>query len=361
MSEIKTENLSKVIKDLLNVLPDRYQDIVEKRYGLKKDINRHTLESIGQEYGITRERIRQIENAAKGIILKSDLISQDAQGIINNLEKIINNHGGVAPESDILNKFKKKFGEGNENVTDDYIHFLLQLADSFKLKNSREFRDKIWFTNEDNFNAFKASLDHLYKDLSTDEILTEKEIIDKFTKKMKEFTNDRRLLKLEVVKNLISLSRKIGSNEIGHWGLANSRHIRLKGVKDYAFLVLKDIGKPLHFEDISKEIKKRFGREVNTATTHNELIKDDRFILVGRGLYGLKEWGVYSGGTVSDVIKTYLKEHGPAIKDDIIEYVLSKKDVKPQTIVINLSKRIFKKLDNGKYDIIRRKKRKTKK
>ena len=56
---------------LLSVLPERTRDILVQRYGLS-DGERSTLEAIGQTYGITRERVRQIENFALNTIRKSD-------------------------------------------------------------------------------------------------------------------------------------------------------------------------------------------------------------------------------------------------------------------------------------------------
>ena len=47
-------------KEILNDLSPKEQKIIEMRYGLEDGIN-HTLEEVGKEFGVTRERIRQIE------------------------------------------------------------------------------------------------------------------------------------------------------------------------------------------------------------------------------------------------------------------------------------------------------------
>ena len=49
-----------VSKKLMNSLNPRTKEVITKRYGLEEK-ERKTLESIGREYGITRERVRQIE------------------------------------------------------------------------------------------------------------------------------------------------------------------------------------------------------------------------------------------------------------------------------------------------------------
>ena len=134
--------------------------------------------------------------------------------------------------------------------------------------------------------------------------------------------------------------------------MAESRNINTKGVKDYAYLILNQEKTPMHFKTLAEEIEKRFERKVNVATVHNELIKDPRFVLVGRGKYGLVEWGKYSAGTVVEVIKEILKSSRKALtKEEIIKAVLEKKDVKEQTVIINLSNKIFRRTKDGKYKL----------
>ncbi len=106
----------------------------------------------------------------------------------------------------------------------------------------------------------------------------------------------------------------------------------------------------MHFRKITEVIAERFGVDVNVATVHNELIRDNRFILVGRGEYGLKEWSQYSGGTVKEVITEILKKAKKALtKEEIIEEVLKRKNVRKQTVIINLSNKAFKRTKDGRY------------
>jgi hypothetical protein len=124
-------------------------------------------------------------------------------------------------------------------------------------------------------------------------------------------------------------------------------------VRDYAYLAVKKHGSPLHFREVAKLIEKMFNRAAHVATTHNELIKDDRFVLVGRGMYALKEWG-YTSGVVRDVIREILREHGPLTKDQIIEKVLKERHVKPGTIAVNLqNQKYFKRTKEGRYILVK--------
>jgi hypothetical protein len=85
------------------------------------------------------------------------------------------------------------------------------------------------------------------------------------------------------------------------------------------------------------------------ATTHNELIKDSRFVLVGRGLYALSEWG-YMSGVVKDVIKNIIENDGPLTRDKIVEKVLKERYVKENTILVNLQNpKYFRRDKEGRY------------
>ena len=54
---------SEDIRNIIDVLSDREREILEYRFGLNDGISR-TLECVGDIYGITRERVRQIEGKA---------------------------------------------------------------------------------------------------------------------------------------------------------------------------------------------------------------------------------------------------------------------------------------------------------
>ena len=123
-------------------------------------------------------------------------------------------------------------------------------------------------------------------------------------------------------------------------------------MRDYAFLVLRRHGSPIHFRDVAKLITQLFGKKAHVATTHNELIKDSRFVLVGRGLYALSEWG-YVSGVVRDVIRKILEKNGPLTKEEVIDKVLKERYVKENTIIVNLqNQKHFKKDKEGKYSVV---------
>ena len=144
------------------------------------------------------------------------------------------------------------------------------------------------------------------------------------------------------------ISKRVGKNPLGEWGRMDSPHVRIKNTRDFAYLTLKRHGSPMHFTEVAKGIKKLFKRETHPATTHNELIKDGRFVLVGRGLYALKEWG-YEPGVVRDVVRGIIEREGPLTREDIVERVKRERYVKDATIAVNLQSPIFVRLPDGRY------------
>jgi hypothetical protein len=108
---------------------------------------------------------------------------------------------------------------------------------------------------------------------------------------------------------------------------------------------------PMHFREIADAINLAYpGKTVLSRTVHNELIGDTRFVLVGRGIYGLKEWG-YQPGVVSDVIMKVMREmNRPLTVEEIIESVLKDRQVKRNTVIANLqNKHLFNKVGKGMY------------
>ena len=190
----------------------------------------------------------------------------------------------------------------------------------------------------------------LYKNIGDDDLIPEAEIVASFLEHIKDVSEQYK--NEEIAKRWLALSKLIDKNPLGEWGKSKSTNINAKGMRDYAFLVIRRHGSPIHFKEVAKQIGIVFNKKAHIATTHNELIKDERFVLVGRGLYALAEWG-YMSGVVKDVIKKIITKNGPLTKEDIIDKVLKERYVKDNTILVNLqNQKCFKKDKEGKYHLV---------
>ncbi|HEY4498664.1 MAG TPA: sigma factor-like helix-turn-helix DNA-binding protein [Candidatus Paceibacterota bacterium] len=332
-----------VVKRLLVVLPERARDVIVARFGLGKNSARATLESIGKRYGITRERVRQIENYALNNIRKSDHFKKETTAF-QELEAMVHSLGGVVAEKDILHSL------ANDKSFQNHIMFMLVLGESFYKEKEDDMFHHRWHVDHELSRRVHESIRRLYKSLKDDDIIPEADMVAAFLEHLKDVSEKYK--NEEILKRWLSMTKVIGKNPLGEWGLASSPNIKAKGMRDYAFLVLRRHGSPIHFRDVAKLITDLFGKKAHVATTHNELIKDSRFVLVGRGLYALSEWG-YVSGVVRDVIRKILEKNGPLTKEEVIDKVLKERYVKENTIVVNLqNQRYFKKDKEGKYSSV---------
>ena len=333
-----------VTESLLSVLQDRARDIIERRYGLVGSSGeRMTLEAIGGIYDITRERVRQIENFALSTIRKSDEYSSQ-KAAFDNLVDVMTSYGGLVKEEQLLLDLSK------DKVAQNQLHFLLTLGEQFvRIKEDNNFHHR-WSVDEEVSDKVHRAIKNLHKELTPKDLIAEGEILVKFLDHLK--GEIQGAIDEEQAKQWLGISKGISRNPIGEWGLTNSPNIKTRGMRDYAYLVLRQSGEPLHFSDVASQIEAMFGKKAHVATCHNELIKDDRFVLVGRGLYALSEWG-YTNGIVRDVIKKILTKKGPLAKNDLINEVLKQRKVRENTIYVNLqNNKYFKKSKDGKYSLV---------
>jgi len=321
---MKNFEYKKICFDLLKDLDARQKSIVSRRFALDQK-EKETLESIGRGFGICRERVRQIERLGLKKVQKK---TEKYKTVFATFTDYLNNFGGFKKESVLLEEL------GGKDKSE--IFFLLSLKDSFKrIKEDNDFYSS-WVIDKKSFSQAKNTVGILAKNLKEKkELISFKEIKESVSEK------DKTLLAC------LEVSKKIQKNDKGLYGLSSWPEINPKGIKDKAYLAFKEIGKPLHFSQVSKLIKGS-----NVQTVHNELIKADKFILIGRGIYALSEWG-YRPGQIKDVITQTLEEAGkPMEKNEILEKVLEQRMVKKNTILLGLGDRkLFIKDSEGKYNI----------
>jgi DNA-directed RNA polymerase delta subunit len=331
-----------VTKHLLSLLTKRGRDVIESRYGLGSKASKMTLDAIGKKYGITRERVRQIENHSLITIRKSKEY-KDTQPVFTELKEVILNLGGIIAEKDLLKHLSK------DPATQNHLNFILVVGEEFKREKEDEDFKHRWHVDPELAKKIQNSLKKLYSRLSDDELVLEGDLINNFLDECKDI--NEKYKNEEVIKRWLSISHKIDKNPLGEWGKTSSPNVNAKGMRDYAFLVIRKHGSPIHFKEVAKAISQYFDKKAHVATTHNELIKDPRFVLVGRGLYALAEWG-YMSGVVKDVIRKIIEKEGPLTKEKIIDKVLKERYVKENTIMVNLqNSKYFKKDKEGRYSI----------
>lgn len=333
-------NLKTAVNDILAVIEqDREREIITRRFGLFD--RRETLEQIGELLGITRERVRQLE---KAILIRLKIAADENKvPAIHDVERILirdlSESGRVARVHDVA---KRLVGEGSDARHRAHVAFIAELS------------PKLTVLGEN---------DHYHHAIGIKEHGDEKKIkshVDEIVKTIKKHGEPLQIEDLHAklghehpaqVRALASTSKHLAHLK-DSWGLTKWPTVNPKNIRDKIYVILAENGKPMHFSDIAKSIKKSdFKRkDVTTQAIHNELIKDKRFVLIGRGIYALDNWG-FSKGTVSDIIAGVLKKaEEPLHRDEIVKRVLKSRQVKETTILLNLqSKPQFKRVAKATY------------
>ena len=327
-------DLEKMVEEMFMVLTEKEQDVITRRFSLNNQ-PKQTLEKIGESFSVTRERVRQIENIALSKLRRT--INNTKFYRINKLAKeVITQRGGIMLEDDLISEMLSVFLKHND--ADANIIKLSMVIDNELVKQDKsDIFFPFWSFNSIRIPEVKQINDSAISLLKKKvDVIEETKLINElkaiFDRKEKEISEKALVASLSVDKRLKRVD--------GGWGLIEWRHINPRSIRDKAYIVLKKEKKPLHFVDISNKISEvGFDRKVVTVqAVHNELIRCDKFVLVGRGLYVLKEWG-YKEGTVADVIEDILADKkNPMTKQEIIESVLKQRHVRIGTISLNLQK-----------------------
>ncbi len=382
--EIANLNAIEIINKLFGELSKRESDVIIRRFGLHGQ-GKETLEKIGSIHNLTRERIRQIEtNSIRKLrqLKQLDCYIRDFKNIILQL---LEEHGGIMEKEyllEILSLFSS--GESNKpqnyNIHKKYLNFLItQLShqEFEKFPSSLHFKEyyKLKFQEikhlEEIIQELCVEIEKIDKPLTTEEVIKiTQEKLNSYKRHQDKIKiannidisiilgndifqeNSDLINENKVIYSILRVAKKIRQNKFGYWGKYNWKEITPRTINDKIYLVLKHNKKPMHFARIAEKINEiNFDKKkANSATVHNELILDNKYVLVGRGLYGLKEWG-YKNGTVTDVVKEILKKYGPLSRNEIIERVLEKRIVKKTTIILALTNKNKFQKKNGKYEI----------
>lgn len=318
---------------------EREKEIITRRFGLYD--RRETLEQIGELLGITRERVRQLE---KSILAR--LVAAAEEGSLDSVHQLervfirtLSETGRVARAQDLANTL---YGKKATLTERSHAAFVATLAPGLTVLDENDhYFQSVAIADYGDSKQLRARVDEV---VATIKKAGEPQTVDQLFENLN-YENPSQISALaSISKNLAHLRDT--------WGLAKWPTVNPKNIRDKIFVILSDNAKPMHFSDIANAIKdSSFKRkDVTTQAIHNELIKDRRFVLIGRGIYALKDWG-YTRGTVGDIIAKVLKESKePLHRDEIVKRVLKSRQVKETTILLNLqSKPQFKRVAKATY------------
>ena len=336
------EILKKAISGSLKIIEqEREKEIISRRFGLNG--TKETLEQIGDMLSITRERVRQLE---KAILVRLQISAEDGQipELITAEKLLIRNlteMGRVARLTDLADKIYNRPATPSERTG---INFIATFAKNLSIvEENDKYYTAVGITEYGDSRVIRARVDEIVKIVKENKApLTLDELDDKLDYEHPDH-----------IKAVASISKLLASLN-GYWGLAKWPSVNPKNIRDKIYVILEIKHEPMHFSEIAREIKEsNFKRKnVTVQAIHNELIKDPRFVLIGRGIYALSNWG-YKKGTISEIITSILeKSDHPLTREEIVKQVLRVRRVKETTILLNLqNKKLFKKVERNLYTL----------
>ena len=339
-AQTDTVTIEQMVQDVIATIDrEREREIIERRFGLFD--RKETLEQIGELLGITRERVRQLE---KSVVLKLKAAADADLPHIKAFEEQLIAHLNTVGDVARIKALTSLYAGENDKLTQSRVAFLSHLSPSLHvIEDNDHFHHAVSVQATNDAEKIKKSVE---------------KIIDSIKKlgkpaKIDAIATEAAIKNTKNAAALASTSKHLATLN-GLWGLIKWPLVNPKNIRDKIYVILSVNGKPMHFNDIAASIKSsEFKRKnVTTQAIHNELIKDSRFVLIGRGIYALKEWG-YSKGTVADIITDVLKKAGePLHRDEIVKRVLESRHVKETTILLNLQgKSQFKRVAKATYTL----------
>ena len=363
-----TINFQELLVSLLSKLSEREQEILKRRYHLTSDLEKKsTLKQIGDFYSITRERVTQIEKEAIRKLTELKEASEFADQL-NVLETdftgYLERNGGLAREDNLLSEHARQKHDFDFFHTNAFLFVVDHLFASAGKQSSNDDLHPVWYLKEFDINQVVDLLAEVAKQVESEKKLhSHEEIVrvaeDNLTEDLKasieNYLSKHSQLELkQVLESYLNASTLVEKNILDQWGLAGWENIGPKKLGDKILLIFQKQNEPLHFRDIAEKINEaNFDhKNICAATVHNELIANDKYVLIGRGIYALKEWG-YKTGTVAEIIESVLrKSDHPMTKDEIYEEVLKQRKVNKSTIYLTLiNKDKFEKVGANKFSL----------
>lgn len=338
-------DLQELLDSLFMVLTDKEAMVIQKRFALKGE-QKQTLEKIGKHFNVTRERIRQIESIALSKLKRT--VRTTRLDEVNALAKeILRANGGLLREDKLITECLKRIVAAKE-VDGAVLRLSFSIDPDMILGSRAQTFIPFWRLETLSMDDVSLIVNNIVKILKKRKNCMNSEEIVSAIQALNLF--DGRVPSKELISSSLEIDERLRQISEG-WGLTEWRFVRPRSIRDKVEIILRKSGEPLHFMDIANRIKDaEFDhKNVTVQAVHNELIRYPQFVLVGRGLYALREWG-YEPGTVADVIEKILQDKGPLSKKEIIAEVAKQRTVKVGTISLNLQKMpYFKRVGRAVY------------
>jgi len=266
-------NIDKLVEDAVANQDKRTRRIILGRYGLG-ETRRKTLSELGNEYGLTRERVRQIQASYLNSVRGQIKSHKEAIKLLKLVRRYLKDLGHIRRADLVAHDLSIMFSGVRDNGdTFNKLQFIADVLQWPNVAKGNEDWHATWYSEPEVYDAAKRLVDEF--------LSTEDHDFDKFLK----LTGARLGMQEPQVINHLMISKRFRVGPYGDIGADHWIHVNPKTVRDKIYLVLEKSDEPLHFGEIANRVNNLSDKKRAAATVHNELIKDARFNLVGRGTY----------------------------------------------------------------------------
>lgn len=333
------------ISEIINqgvLLDERRTFVLNNLYNRDKSSDRLTYEEVGEKFGVTRERIRQLSTHEK---LMAPFL-QDIKEILLELGKDRIDFSGIKVDfNDTLIIIDTDF-INTESLTNFSTSFIYQILDVLTDEHELLFNDESeskYLVNKEILGTFdlRGILSKLKSMLNSK---IEKDFHINLKGLIFEYLPSKE--HIERIDEYVFLSERIIFEEFGIFADINGELTIEKTVKtpvyEYIIEVLRSRKEPMHIDEIFSELEKnRPGVTKSPDAIRSHILRySNLFINTEWSTYGLKEWeraGLYIGGSIKDLVEMYLdKFDEPKHIFEVAEFVTKHRDTSLSSIYGNL-------------------------
>ena len=324
--------LDKAFNELFGTLQNTRQSMVLRlRYGLNDGIPR-TLEEVGQRFGITRERVRQIEDKALRRIYHPTR-RHILDDIARPFQFVLQQAGGILRENQISEKISQVTVLGKIDPI-GATRFVLGVTSGLQ-----EIEDGIWALKECPLEYFSMVTSAAALRLEKNQSRMRYNKLVSEVRRMLESSNDAAQREVDTlfIEACLQADPQFEISDDGWCILAKWQRSYI----DEMVEVLRDKGKPLHFREIASGVEALLNgnQEVSEHNIHAVLQRrQDLFVWAGQGTYGLVEWGIQRPTYYVEIISDILEAEGePLPADEIIRRVEKLRPCKKTSVMMYLT------------------------
>lgn len=323
------------------VLNRREYFIFENNFGYFKDRSKMTLQSIGDNYGITRERVRQIsQNIPDKLMDTLSIFSTDLDFIHNYFHYDLDVHKDYIFIDDRtanrinlkekLNAAPKFYSLGFTVIfAENYETFQDGIKDykNYYLINKQIFRSF-------DFPGFFETLESKYTDrIEKTYTIDFDEFVDPFFQ-----TDDPKL-----IKKIKPICRKVADSEFGIKLTENKDLVfernTLKKISEYIIEILEKYGRPMNLREINQVLETMTPKAPqNIESLRSSILSIPEIVAIGKtSTYSLEKWGGIKTGTIKELVKEYLDRYEePRHISEVTEYVNQYRNTNNKNVLSNL-------------------------